>query len=143
MNIQSLISSESIQSLISAKSIQARLANGLRYAKAGRHYIKPCAILTIVILAYAVEFLFLLTEMLHTATIWAIQTLIENIDYDNLPQEEGPDTLLEDTVTKLQELSIKELKKVAAMQGLPKYANLNKDELVEALIEQGRKAAKV
>ncbi len=133
-----------IQSLISSESIQSRLANGLHYAKAGRHYIKPCAILTIVILAYAVEFVFLLTETLHTATVWSIQTLIENtMDYDNLPQEEEPDTLLDDTVTKFQSLSIRELKKVASMQKLPKYSNLTKAELIEALIEQGRNSAKV
>ena len=143
MNIQSLTSSESIQSLISAESLQSRLANGLRYAKAGRHYIKPCAILTIVILAYAVEFLVLATEKLHTATIWAVQTLLENIDYDTLPQEEEPDTLLEDTVTKLRDLSIRELKEVASLQRLPKYSSLTQNELIEALIEQGKKPAKV
>ena len=142
-SIQSLISSESIQSLISSESIQSRLANGLRYAKAGRHYIKPCAILAIVVLAYAVEFLVLATEKLHAATVWAVQTLLENIDYSTLPQEEEPDTLLDDTVTKLRELSIRELKEVASLQRLPKYANLTKDELIEALIEQGKKAATV
>jgi hypothetical protein len=132
-----------IQSLISSDSIQSRLANGLRYAKAGRHYIKPCAILAIVVLSYAVEFLFLLTEKLHTATVWAVKTLIEDIDYSTLPQEEEPDTLLDDTVTKLRELSIRELKKVASMQRLPKYSSLNKAELIDALIEQGRKASEV
>ena len=132
-----------IQSLIS-ESIQSRLANGLRYAKAGRHYIKPCAILAIVVLSYAVEFLFLLSEKVHSATVWAVQTLVVNaIDYNNLPQEEEPDTLLNDTVIKLQELSIRELKKVASMQRLPRYSNLTKSELIEALIEQGQKAAKV
>lgn len=113
----------------------------LRYIKAARHYIKPCAILAIVILSYAVEFLLLLSEKLHVATVWAVKTLIEDIDYSTLPQEEETDMLLDDTVVKLRELSIRELKKVASMQKLPKYSNLTKSELIEALIEQGRKAA--
>lgn len=133
-----------VKSFVSTDSFKSRLANGLRYIKASRHFIKPTVILTVVILAYAVEGIFLATEKVHDATVWAVQTLLENnIDYDALPQEEKPDTLLDDTVTKLQELSIRELKKVASMQKLPRYSNLTKVELIEALIEQGRKAAQV
>ena len=132
MNIQSLLLSRDL-----------RLANVVPYLKASRHFIKPTVILAVVILAYVIEGIFLATEKVHNATVWSIQTLLENIDYNTLPQEEEPNTLLDDTVTKLRTLSIRELKKVASMQRLPRYSNLTKDELIEALIEQGRKAAQV
>ena len=130
-----------LQSIISQASLQSRLNNGFKFAYAGRHFIKPCAILTVILLAYTVEFLLLSTEKLHKASVWAVDTLIVNaIDYSALPQE---DTLLDDTVAKLRDMTIRELKKVASMQKLPRYGSLTKPELVEALIEQGRKEREV
>jgi hypothetical protein len=130
-----------LQSLISESSLQSRLNNGLKFAYAGRHFIKPVLFLSVVLLAYTVEFLILATENLHKATVWSVNKLtVEYIDFPPLPAE---DTLLDDTVQKLRELSIRELKKVASMQKLPRYGNLTKAELIEALIEQGRKAVEV
>jgi hypothetical protein len=130
-----------LQSLVSQVSLQSRLNNGLKFAYAGRHFIKPVLLLSVVLLDYTVEFLLLASENLHKATVWSTQKLVtEYIDFPPLP---GEDTLLDSTVQKLRELSIRELKKVASMQKLPRYGNLTKAELIEALIEQGRKEREV
>jgi hypothetical protein len=123
---------------IESLNLQSRLANSFKFAYAGRHFIKPVLFLSVVVLAYTVEFLLLTVEQLHKATVWSTQKLVtEYIDFPPLPTE---DTLLDDTVAKLRELSIRELKKVASIQKLPKYGSLTKSELVEALIEQHRSA---
>jgi Rho termination factor, N-terminal domain len=115
-------------------NLQARFHNGLRYAKAGRHFILPTLILLVVIFSYLVEAAILLAEKLGQATRWSVTKLTtEYIDFPPVPEE---DKLLDDTIQKLRALSIRELKRVASIQKLPKYGTLTKSELIDALVEQ-------
>jgi hypothetical protein len=100
--------------------------------KASRHFIAPTIVLALVILLWVSILLLNLLEKTIEASIWASETLTASyVDMPPLPQE---DTLLDDTVTKLRELSIRELKKVASQSKLPRYGSLTKEQLIEALL---------
>jgi hypothetical protein len=100
--------------------------------KASRHFIQPSIVLSLVILLWVATLLLNLLERTIEASIWAAETLTAS--YLELPPIPEEDTLLDDTVTKLRALSIRELKKVASQSKLPRYGSLTKEQLIEALL---------
>ena len=100
--------------------------------KASRHFIAPTIVLILVILLWVSILLLNLLDKTIEAAIWASETLTAK--YLELPPLPEEDTLLDDTVTKLRDLSIRELKKVASASKLPRYGSLTKEQLIEALL---------
>jgi hypothetical protein len=100
--------------------------------KASRHFIAPSIVLILVLILWVSILLLNLLEKTIEAAIWSCETLTASyVDMPPLPQE---DTLLDDTIAKLKELSIRELKKVASIAKLPRYGRLTKDELIADLL---------
>ena len=100
--------------------------------KASRHFIKPSIVLILVVLIWVSILLLNLLERTIEAAIWASETL--TAQYADIPPIPEEDTLLDGTIAKLKELSIRELKRVASLSKLPKYGRLTKDELIADLL---------
>jgi hypothetical protein len=104
----------------------------IQVLKASRHFVAPTIVLALIILLWVSILLLNLLDRTIEASLWASETLTARyLDLPPIPEE---DTLLDDTVTKLRALSIRELKKVASQSKLPRYGSLTKEQLVEALL---------
>ena len=107
-------------------------SNFFKIVRASRHFLAPTAVLLLVLILWVSILLLNLLEKTIEASLWSCETLTAS--YVDMPPLPEPDTLLDDTVTKLRALSIRELKKVASQSKLPRYGSLTKEQLVEALL---------